>query len=822
MEESMEMENRELLAHITQIDGLQIDQSVEQHSFKAAQYAGEALKKVKLYHIGYLGGLMHDFGKCRILFTEYIEERYQQEQNGGSGRARGSVNHTFAAVRYILERYHTDTASETEKITSEILAVAMGCHHGFFDIQDPLDEKKVNGFLHRIKCDEKEIDYQEVKENFFKQVADEQQLDALFQKSCQEINAFLTAMHGEREICSPRSIRLMHSYLVRLVLAAIIEGDRRDTAEFMSGRMFEQIQADRGFWLNQCAYMEERIKGFSKDSPINKARAYISDECKKAAAEKGGIYRLTVPTGGGKTLASLRYALNHAAAFEKERVIFIIPLLSVLDQNSRELRKYIKDSHLLLEHHSNVINTCDDEDELDKNDLLMETWNAPFIVSTMVQLLNILFSHRTSAVRRMKSLCDSVIIIDEVQSLPLKFTELFTTAINFLADFCGSTVILCSATQPAFDKVRLPIHLADKTDLVKLEGEAAEVFKRVNLVDKTDGPGMSLNDLAEFTAENIEQKDSILVICNTKKTARMLFQKLKLLIPDGCQLYHLSTSMCKKHRTDVLDKIGKTPGLNEDRKVICIATQLVEAGMDFSFESVIRIWAGIDSIVQAVGRCNRNNDWQHICDAFLVKLQAESLGPLKDIQTAQTCCGKALYRFRKDPGAFDGDILSKELIELYYKRFFDDRYSKRQFKYPITIEGSEQFIRTMLMDIGPIDSEHPFYFRQAFKTAAKNCKVFDDDKTDIVVRYDDKVDEYIANLCSKKAKRNYGYARKQLDAMKPYTVGLFPYELDELRKNGRLDEDIFEGVIFLDKTAYDESIGVCPDEYVQSDDFLSM
>ncbi|MCB6367491.1 CRISPR-associated helicase/endonuclease Cas3, partial [Intestinibacillus massiliensis] len=159
-----------------------------------------------------------------------------------------------------------------------------------------------------------------------------------------------------------------------------------------------------------------------------------------------------------------------------------------------------------------------EQDELDKNELLMETWAAPFVVSTMVQLLNILFSHKTSAVRRMKSLCNSVIIIDEVQSLPLKFTELFTTAINFLADFCGSTVILCSATQPAFERVSLSLHLADNPDIVQIDKERMEVFKRVRLIDKTEGPGMTLDELTDFTREKIEDRDSILVICNTKTT----------------------------------------------------------------------------------------------------------------------------------------------------------------------------------------------------------------------------------------------------------------------------------------------------------------
>ncbi|WP_269477088.1 CRISPR-associated helicase Cas3' [Hominibacterium faecale] len=814
----MGMKNSKLFAHITKINEQRNEQTIKEHSVKVAEYAGEALKGIGLFFISYLGGLLHDMGKARERFTKYLEEQY-----AGGQPARGSVNHTFAAVRYIMERYHSPDAPKIERITCEILAAAMGSHHGLFDIQDPTDQEKTNGFLHRMECDAEEIGYQEVKENFFREVADEEQIDTLFQQACEEVEHFLEAIGKQNKTPNNRSERMMYSYLERLILSAIIEGDRRDTAEFMSGNLLEQLQPDRRFWIEQCAHMEEKIKDFKKDSPINEARSYISQECKKAAFKRGGIYRLTVPTGGGKTLASLRYALNHAAEYEKDRIIFIIPLLSVLDQNSKDIRDYVKDHNLVLEHHSNIVNTNMEQDELGNNELLMETWAAPFVVSTMVQLLNILFSHKTSAVRRMKSLCNSVIIIDEVQSLPLKFTELFTTAINFLADFCGSTVILCSATQPAFERVSLSLHLADNPDIVQIDKERMEVFKRVRLIDKTEGPGMTLDELTDFTREKIEDRDSILVICNTKTTARRLYQKVKIACPRDYEIYHLSTAMCKQHRQDILDKIGRTPGLHEDRKVICISTQLVEAGIDFSFESVIRIWAGIDNIVQAAGRCNRNNDWQHICDAFLVKLKEESLGPLKEIETAQKCCSKVLYDFKKKPQLYGDDILSQELIQFYYKRLFGDTRVKMQFKYPVTIDDTEQFIRTMLMDCETMEAEcPPFYFRQAFKTAGKYCKVFDDDKTDVVVKYDEKVDTYIANLCSEKAKWNYAYQKEQLDAMKPYTVSLFPYELNKLRENGRLADDLIEGVIILDKTAYNDDTGVCPDEYVQSDDFLSM
>lgn len=194
--------------------------------------------------------------------------------------------------------------------------------------------------------------------------------------------------------------------------------------------------------------METKLDQFPQDSPIDRARRAISDQCRQAAQQPGGVFRLNVPTGGGKTLSSLRFALAHARRHRKQRIIFTSPLLSILEQNAAVIRAYIQDDSLILEHHSNLVRTAEDGQKLDERELLTETWESPIILTTLVQLLNTLFSGKTTAIRRFHSLCGSVIVIDEVQTVPSKMLSLFSLAVNFLAEICGATVVLCPPPSP--------------------------------------------------------------------------------------------------------------------------------------------------------------------------------------------------------------------------------------------------------------------------------------------------------------------------------------------------------------------------------------
>lgn len=284
-----------------------------------------------------------------------------------------------------------------------------------------------------------------------------------------------------------------------------------------------------------CSFDTDRKKlnALPSKTPIEQARRTISSQCRQAAERPGGVFRLSVPTSGGKTLSSLRFAPAHARQFQKQRIIFTSPLLSILDQNAKEIRKYIQDDSLILEHHSNLVCANENGQQLDERELLIETWEAPVIITTLVQLLNTLFSGTTTCIRRFHSLCSSVIVIDEVQTVPSKMLSLFSLAINFLAKICKATVVLCSATQPCTEQIGHPIH-----------GPILEIIpydiNRWNIFQRTDIQSIgtrSLKQIADFALEKLEYVDSLLLVCNTKAEAKSLYRLLK---NEGFILFSLS------------------------------------------------------------------------------------------------------------------------------------------------------------------------------------------------------------------------------------------------------------------------------------------
>lgn len=808
------MNNKGHIAHITTIAGEKIEQTLAEHLRASAEYAGQALASIGLYNTGYFAALIHDIGKAKREYSEYLEKTYLDEKV-----IRGSVNHTFAAVKFIIGRYYEKAKTSYEILTCEIIAIAVGSHHGLFDLDDPTEISNKNGLEYRVKYDEDEISYKESLENFLNEVAELDELDDLFKAACEEIENIVKIIEKNKEEYKANGMFMEFGYLARLVTSAVMEGDRRDTAEFMSGKKLPSFNAGKEFWEKQLKQMEKKINDFPCDTPINLVRRYISDSCCDFGKRKQGIYRLTVPTGSGKTLSSLRYALSHAAEYGKKRIIFIIPLLSVLEQNSKDIHKYLDAEGMILEHHSNLVVYDESKDELDTRELLTETWGAHVVISTLFQLLHILFSHKTSAVRRMNALCDSVIIIDEVQSLPLKFAGLFSMAVNFLAECCNATVVLCSATQPAFETLKPSMHIEKENEIVTLDFERAKVFQRVEIVNRILDEGMSVEELADFACELIQTRDSLLIICNTKAEAKAIYKQLNYKSNGNYALYHLSTSMCQKHREEILSQIGKVPGLKSNEKVICVATQMVEAGIDFSFESVIRIEAGLDNIVQSAGRCNRSNEWKKICQVFVVRLKNEKLGPLRSIAEAQSCFAAICQQMGSD-----ADFTSNEFISRYYYRFFKDDYSVKEMKYAVNI-GKNKDITSSVADMLSMHKKYkdeiPYRMRQAFRTAGELCKVFDDDKTDVIVNYDDFSNECIINLTSGEAQHSLKYMKAELSKLKPYTVSLFKHELEQFKRDEKIEYKMDAGVMVLDKAAYNRDFGVSVNEYSIGNDFLN-
>lgn len=788
------------LAHILPSDNA--EQTVKVHCRNTASYAKEALEPISLSSAAYLAGLLHDMGKDTDVFQKYL---YSAVYSGDA--ARGSVNHTFAAVRFLLQRYHDPSTDPYVRFTSELLSYAVGAHHGLFDC---IDEKHHSGFLHRLEKDG--ICYEEALSNYLKECACEAELDKLFHASVHEIMTFVAQLSPLMERGgSAQEVLFYYGLLSRLLLSAVIEGDRRDTAEFMGARALSNGPPSddlKGIWPSVLARVEFKLDGLPCDSPIEKARHIISERCRRFAERPGGVYRLNVPTGAGKTLSSLRYALAHAARWGKSRIIFTSPLLSILEQNAQVIRDFVQDNSLILEHHSNVIDPPESSDAADVRELLVDSWDAPIIITTLVQLLNTLFDGRTSCIRRFHALCNSVIVIDEVQTVPNNLLTLFNLAVNFLAATCGATVILCSATQPCLEETPHPL-ASTPDEIVPYDADLWAPFRRT---DVRDAGSMTLEDIPSFAEKILQDADSLLIVCNKKAEAETLYRSFNL---DIYQCFHLSASMCMAHRRRVLQDLQfaldhPSPG----KKTICVSTQVIEAGVDISFSRVIRISAGMDSIVQSAGRCNRNGESNKPAPVYIVQCSGESLRGLSDIQRAKNATNTLLAEFRQNPVQYGNDLVSDVSIRHYYKALYREmkRASEGFQDAPVSIGGKKTTLFSLLSDNAAfIDSSYcssclSYFFNQAFRSAGNNFTVFDSNTTDVIVPFE-QGKEIILDLGEIKLPYDLARLRGLLSKAKNYTVCLYKWQIEALEKQNALVSLCGGSILVLQDGYYDLATG---------------
>ena len=768
-------------------------QSVTAHCRATAEYASRSLAPVGLAGTGYLAGLLHDCGKFTRAFSDYIRAAHRGEEV-----RRGSVNHTFAGAQYLLKRFHRENNTTSEHLTSELIAYAIGAHHGLFDL---MKNHQPYGFPHRMEAEN--AGCEEAIRNFLIQCADEAELDTLFQRSRQEVTL---AFQKIRSIpgCKGQHRDFYLALLSRLILSAVIEGDRRDTAEFEHHFTYPQFPEDRNqLWSESLAFMEQKLGEFEHRTPIQNARAEISDLCRRKAAEPGGIYRLNVPTGGGKTLASLRYALAHAAAHNKQRIFFVIPLLSIIDQNSKVLREYLPRQDIILEHHSNVVHTEEDGKNLDPRELLAENWSAPVIITTLVQLLNTLFSGKTTSIRRFQGLCGSIIIFDEVQTVPTNMLSLFNLAINFLARFCGSTVILCSATQPCLEQAAHPL-IDEISDLVPWDQALWSTFRRTHM---QRAEPCNLAELPEFLLEQLSRHRSVLVVCNKKDEAGFLCQALSTQVS---HLFHLSASMCMAHRRETLDRLTAVldPENGVKSGILCVSTQVIEAGVDISFDCVVRLLAGMDSAVQAAGRCNRNGESKTPAPVYLLPCKDEKLAKLKEIQAARHASVILLEAFASHPENYQDDLTSDASIAFYYRTLYRGMAQRAQ-DFPLS-DGQISIFELLSRNCGETQflNEHRFILNQSFQTAGQAFHVFDENTVDVLVPYGAEGLRLIAELCSERAEHDFQFVKDILEAAKPYTISLFQYQFNKLKEDGALYPTAGQQALVLNGDYYNSSTGL--------------
>ena len=782
-------------AHIRKVDGKKYIQTVEEHCRGVAEIAAELLRDIGLEKTAYLAGMVHDLGKFSENFKNYIEKAANAEKV-----QRGSVNHTFAGVRFLLKKHSDEQLSGFSDIILEILAYAVGAHHGLFDC---VDDNNNNGFTKRIQ--KEGIDYLNAAQEFLKICCSEQDIEDLLKQSEKE---FLPVFNEIEKLADNVDAKIQNTqitfyigFLARLILSAIIEADRSDTAQFMNGYSEKTVNNISEIWINCFKNVEQKLSIMPLDKPINKTRAQISALCAEAGNLESGIYRLNLPTGAGKTLTSLRYALHHALAHNKKRIIFTMPLLSIIEQNAGIIHDYIGNEELILEHHSNIVET-DETDELDKRELLVESWDVPIIITTMVQLLNTLFAGKTANIRRMQALCNSIIVIDEVQTVPDKMLSLFNLALNFLAKICNATIILCSATQPCFEKTMYPLDKSVK-DLITLTKEQKMVFKRVRLEYKGE---MDCEELADFAAGILEENNSLLLVCNTKNEAAVMFNLLCSKIKD-VKAFHISAGMCTAHRKETIKEMQEALE-NKQQKVLCVSTQVIEAGVDVSFARVIRLLAGMDNIVQATGRENRNREFDGLAPGYIVRLKGEVLKGLSEIEAAKNAAANLLVKYKNSPKIYDNDLMSEKAINEYYECLYgnvNDGY------HDFYIESVRDSILNLMscnenVDSGKIPEYNKYFMHQALKTAGGLFTVFDESSIDIIVPYNRGI-EIIQEVFAV-GDKDYEKLKAVLKEAKLYTVSLFKYQKIKLEEQGALIFVPSAGVYILQDGYYDELTGL--------------
>lgn len=812
---------RKLFAHFREKDKNHKEpQYLWAHLTEASELAKKFASKIGLSKSGEILGLLHDLGKASEEFQNYLlsgEGLLNPDSDDYIDHIamKGKVDHSTAGAQIIYNRLW-NKGSEG-RIVAQVLSLAIASHHsGLIDCLTPSGE---DNFTRRMEKAEASSHVNEAFSNLAEQeriTIEELLADDLL---IREVMEKLKSVKEENE--SQQTLLFKHGLLIRYLLSCLLDADRLNTADFeFPGNARLRNNNIYPEWESLIKRLNIKLDEFERKPDRNEVddiRSRVSQSCLEFSSKPKGIYQLTVPTGGGKTFASLRFALNHAKEHSMDRVFYVIPYTSIIDQNAEEARKVLEDkdkngnylNKAVLEHHSNL--TPDEETR--RQNLLAENWDAPIVFTTQVQFLEALFGSGTRGARRMHQLANSVIIFDEIQTIPIRTVHMFNLAVRFLVQSCGATVILCTATQPLLDKVE-PIQRAldikPGQKIIPYEKELFQQLKRVEVFDRRKVGGWSDKEIAELALSELRVKDSVLIVANTKKSAYSLYQAI--VQESDITPYHLSTNMCPAHRLDMLTEIKKK--LENKEPVICVSTQLIEAGVDIDFGAVIRCLAGMDSIAQAAGRCNRNGAREGGGNVWVVNPAEENLDKLKDIKISREKAQTILDDFNDNPDSFGNDRIGLSAMKAYYKHYFYERQG--EMNYSVNADssiGRADDLFTLLSTNESSMEERQrvtkdataITFKQSFQAASKAFRAIDSLTQGVIVPYGEEGNEIITELCGvDEVEKQYKLIKKA----QRYSVNLFPHEFRKMAdKNAIREVQKGAGIFYLDKQYYSEKFG---------------
>lgn len=570
------------------------------------------------------------------------------------------------------------------------------------------------------------------------------------------------------------------AFFTRMLFSCLVDADFLATERFMnptqsesrSGSAAPDLRTLRSALTNRFAEFQS-----APDSSVKRSRMSVLEACRAMAANDQGFFSLTVPTGGGKTLSSLAFALDHAIKHNLRRIVYAIPYTSIIEQNAKVFRDALGEN-AVLEHHSNF--EPDREDTWSR--LASENWDAPLIVTTTVQLYESLFANRPSKCRKLHNLARSVIILDEAQSIPLDLLRPTLAALQELVRNYGCTVVLCTATQPAItERPGFAIGLTGVTEIVD---DVQSLFASLQRTTIERPRPLDSDELVDELAS----LPSVLCIVSTKRESRSIFKRLRSRLDedaDHSTCFHLSTDMCPRHRADTLDVIRAR--LKDKLPCHVISTNLIEAGVDIDFPVVYRAMAGLDSIAQAAGRCNREDKLPQLGRVVLFELTDFAIPKLmlnlkKAVEDAHRVLGS------------HNDPLSPEAIH----DFFSEHYWKR----------SDEWDLYEVMDCFQAQGATPLF---QFRTAAERYRLIRTEQTPVVVPYGEEGRGLIDELLTLSRPVDRALRRR----CQRFAVPVYAHVFQRLNADRRISEppsDLGRGVFMLaDPSAYDPTLGLDPD-----------
>ena len=813
------------IAHLRKSDE-QI-QSVQAHLKETAALAKVFAQKLNLESAGELLGLMHDFGKYSRKFQKYIHDEtglFNPDLDDEESTPDGSkVDHSTAGAQWVYRELRKFGAAQgIGEFLGQMLGLCIASHHGE-GLIDCLDGEGNPKWIERFNKTDELTHLAECERN----------ADEVIRQKAHELageNLIRSLLKAVKPIISDSTIneKIKEFYLgclTRFLFSCLIDADRINSSDFEREAQKEVRRlAEKPDWQSAIDKLEVKLAGFENRpaeeiKPIDEIRRRISDDCLKRAVDSQGIYTLTVPTGGGKTLASLRYALHHAQKHNLDRIIYIIPYTSIIDQNAQAVREILGEDWVL-EHHSNL----EPEKQSWQDKLLSENWDKPIVFTTMVQFLDAWFGGGTRGARHIHPMTNAVLIFDEIQTLPVKCVHLFCNVLNWLTTFGKSTAVLCTATQPLLGKSGLQNFPEDKRGAITARGllrlpENAEIMGKHQDLDKLfeelsrveirfneKAGGWNVDEAGAFLLEQFATTPSCLFIVNTKKWAQELYQYCQRQNVPPEVLFHLSTNQCAAHRKAIFDTIKAR--LEKKQPVICISTQLIEAGVDISMACVIRALGGLDSIAQAAGRCNRHKEVDKGL-VYVLNLQEQDFTRiLPDIQAGKTHAERV---FRDFAGQ---DILQPAAMELYFEYYFYQRSDEMAYSIKNSATGS-------LLDWLSDNALNPYgeknnkrskplpLLMQSFKSAGRAFQAIDAPTHAVIVPYGEGA-ELIAKLCGEWDPKEM---HRTLQKAQRYSVNVFPNVWDKLQKENALYETIEgSGIYYLNERYYNDEFGLSLDE----------